>query len=77
VSPALLSMNPAILADEPTGHLDTASTGLVVDALLYWQSQLGRCLMMVTHDAALANRMDRVIALRDRIIMGDGPGNPG
>lgn len=77
VARAFVNDPSLILADEPTGHLDSASAEHVVAALLDWQSQLGRTLVMVTHDAALANRMDRVIALRDGVIMGDGPGKPG
>ena len=50
-----------ILADEPTAHLDAATADLVTDSLL--DLAKGRTLVVVTHDAALAARMDRIVTL--------------
>ena len=58
-----------LLADEPTGNLDTSTGAGVVDLLLALNREQGSTLLLVTHDAALADRAERVVALRDgRII---------
>jgi len=58
-----------LLADEPTGNLDTSTGAGVVDLLLALNREQGSTLVLVTHDAALADRAERVVALRDgRII---------
>ncbi|MBK1700070.1 ABC transporter ATP-binding protein [Thiococcus pfennigii] len=57
---------PAILfADEPTGNLDPATGGQVIDLLLALRGDSGAALVLVTHDAALAERCDRRLAMRD------------
>jgi len=60
-----LAPNPAILiADEPTGNLDE-TTGLeIIELLFAGHEQRGTTLVLVTHDAALAARCDRVVRLR-------------
>lgn len=58
-SPALL------LADEPTGNLDSKNGTLVIDLLLNLHRDLGNTFILVTHDMNLASRADRVITLRD------------
>lgn len=61
-----LSNNPLlILADEPTGNLDSKSSGSVIDAFLYAKQHMQATVLMVTHDAAAASYADRVIALSD------------
>ena len=52
-----------VLADEPTGNLDEATAGAVLDALLSLVAETGAALMMVTHSTALAARMDRRLHL--------------
>ena len=60
-----LSMAPSIvLADEPTGALDTASAHSVLD-LLEDESKRGQSIVTVTHDPLVAERADRVVFLRD------------
>jgi putative ABC transport system ATP-binding protein len=60
-----------LLADEPTGNLDLA-TGRVVMALLFdLQARLGTTLVLITHDAGLAERCGRVVELADGRIVGD------
>ncbi|WP_299031086.1 ABC transporter ATP-binding protein [uncultured Sulfitobacter sp.] len=57
---------PAILlADEPTGNLDSANGSAIMDLLFDLRDQHGATLVLVTHSDTLAARCDRVIALRD------------
>ncbi len=76
--------NPAIiLADEPTGNLDTKSGEDVVRILLELNERLGTTLIFVTHDPEIAAFTQRVIRLRDGLIEGEevreggGAGEPG
>ena len=62
---ALIGTPPLIVADEPTSSLDAASQGTFVD-LLFTQSRAhGTTLLMVSHDARLGDRFDRVIRMED------------
>ena len=54
-----------ILADEPTGNLDSATGAAIIELLFGLRDRYGATLVLVTHDPALAARCDRVIALRD------------
>lgn len=54
-----------LLADEPTGNLDEANGGAIIDLLLDLRDKHGATLVMVTHAPELARRCDRVIRLRD------------
>ena len=65
VARALIHRPRTILADEPTGALDAESSEAVIDVLLDAQRQLGATLIVVTHDLALAGRLDRRLSLRD------------
>ncbi len=61
-----LIMGPSLLlADEPTGNLDTRSGNLVFELLQTLCRQKGLSVIMVTHNLELAARMDRILALRD------------
>lgn len=60
-----LAPDPAILlADEPTGNLDEATGRQIVDLLFAKHAERGMTLVLVTHDAGLAHKCDRVIRLR-------------
>ena len=60
-----LAPDPAILvADEPTGNLDETTGKQIVDLLFTQQAERGMTLVLVTHDATLAQRCDRVVRLR-------------
>ena len=68
-----LAMDPDIvLADEPTGNLDTGS-GSDVMSVLDGLSEQGRTLIVVTHDKALARRANRMVEIRDGVVVHDGP----
>ena len=54
-----------LLADEPTGNLDSQTGAAIIDMLFGLQSRHGATLVLVTHDPGLANRCDRVIELHD------------
>jgi putative ABC transport system ATP-binding protein len=66
---------PLLLADEPTGNLDSTTGAQIVDLLLALNRERGSTLVLVTHDAALAARAGRAIRLRDgRVANGHHPG---
>lgn len=71
-----LAMAPAlVLADEPTGNLDTKSADGVFDMLREVNQSSGTTFLIVTHDPRLAQRCDRIIELVDGSIVADRP-NP-
>ena len=67
-----LSNNPSIiLADEPTGNLDSKSSTAVIEAFLNAKLKMKATIFMVTHDAFAASYADKVIALKDGIVFGE------
>jgi putative ABC transport system ATP-binding protein len=62
---------PIVMADEPTGNLDSANGKMVLDLLLERKRKSGTTLVLVTHDAEVASRADRKIVLRDGMIAED------
>ncbi len=69
-----LACGPEILlADEPTGNLDTATSKQVLDLLRQLRNQLGLTVVMVTHDLAIAARADRRLHIVDGRITGETP----
>lgn len=65
VARAIVHQPKIILADEPTGALDTANAAGVIDLLLAMQREIGATLIIVTHDRDAARRLDRQVRLRD------------
>ncbi len=66
-----LASDPAIiLADEPTGNLDTSS-GLQIMKILRSLSEEGKTIVMVTHDRRMAGTADRIVKIRDGVILGE------
>ncbi|RAI43842.1 ABC transporter ATP-binding protein [Rhodoplanes roseus] len=69
-----LAPAPSILvADEPTGNLDEATGRGIVDLMFAGQAERGMTLVLVTHDASLAARCDRVVRMRSGRIDSDTP----
>jgi putative ABC transport system ATP-binding protein len=67
-----MARRPALLlADEPTGNLDSATGKQIIELLVGLNRRLGSTLVLVTHDAALAAHADRVVTLRDGRIVSD------
>lgn len=65
IARALANNPPLILADEPTGNLDTESGKLVLETLRDIRAKEGTTVLLVTHDPDLAAQMDRVLTLVD------------
>jgi len=65
IARALANDPPILLADEPTGNLDSTTGRHVIDLLISLNRDRGRTLVLVTHDPELAVVADEVIALRD------------
>ena len=71
IARAIALAPPLLLADEPTGNLDSATGAQIVDLLLGLNRERRSTLLLVTHDPALAGRAGRAIALRDgRVVNG-------
>ncbi len=62
---------PIVLADEPTGNLDSSNGQHVLELLTTRQREAGTTLVMVTHDPAIAERADRRVIMRDGLIVAD------
>jgi lipoprotein-releasing system ATP-binding protein len=77
IARALMQNPPLILADEPTGNLDTASADQVFELLRGVNRQQGTALLVVTHDPRLAARCDRHVTLVDGRIASDVPQGSG
>lgn len=68
VARALINHPLVILADEPTGNLDSKSSRAVIESFEQARSSLGATIFMVTHDSFAASYCDRVVILRDGLV---------
>jgi putative ABC transport system ATP-binding protein len=74
IARALVSRPTVMFADEPTGNLDSTTSGEILSLLRESVSSLGQTTVMVTHDARAAAIADRVLFLADGLIVRDlGP----
>ncbi len=62
---------PILLADEPTGNLDSATGSVVLDLIRALHREEGSTMVMVTHEQPLADSADRIVTLRDGRIVND------
>lgn len=68
IARALVTEPALIIADEPTGNLDSKTTSEVVDQFIQVNKEFGTTILVVTHNADIANRTQHVISLKDGLI---------
>jgi putative ABC transport system ATP-binding protein len=68
---AFMVKPPILMADEPTGNLDSANGKQVLDLLISLNREEGTTLVLVTHDRELASHANRVITLKDGLVISD------
>jgi putative ABC transport system ATP-binding protein len=68
IAAALANDAPVLLADEPTGELDTVNAKCVVDYLVKVNRDLGKTIIMVTHDPSVARATHRILRIEDGVI---------
>jgi putative ABC transport system ATP-binding protein len=73
IARAVVGAPPLLLADEPTGNLDSRSGESIVE-LLYELNRSGTTIVVITHDRELAQRLPREIAIKDGRLVSDTPG---
>jgi putative ABC transport system ATP-binding protein len=73
IARAFIATPKLLLADEPTGNLDAATGGLVIDCLFEQHVRHGTTLLLITHDETLAERCARRIRLADGTVAEDQP----
>jgi len=77
IARALVHSPSLVLADEPTGNLDTQSSDDVFALLREIHARQGTAFLIVTHDLSLAQRCDRVVEVVDGVVAHDGPPDRG
>jgi lipoprotein-releasing system ATP-binding protein len=73
VARALMNDPPLVLADEPTGNLDSETSDQVMELLLRRNAESSTAFLIVTHDSDLARQCERVIELVDGAVVSEGP----
>ena len=71
IARALINSPELVLADEPTGNLDSESTEQVYDLLRMINREMGTAFLIVTHDRNIAQKCDRIIEMKDGRIISD------
>jgi putative ABC transport system ATP-binding protein len=71
IARAFVTEPPIVMADEPTGNLDSTNGRMVLDLLLDRNKRSGTTLVLVTHDPEVASRADRKIVLKDGLVVED------
>jgi len=69
---ALVNRPSLVLADEPTGNLDSARAREVLDLMRWFNREHGQTLLLVTHDPEVGNACDRVVHMRDGLVADHG-----
>ncbi len=65
IARALMNNPSVLLADEPSGNLDSKHSGELLDYLFMLRQELNQTIIMVTHDNEIANRCDKILNLKD------------
>ena len=73
IARALVMEPPLVLADEPTGNLDTQTSTEIIDVLAALNRDAGTTIVIVTHEADIAARAKRLVRLKDGRVTYDGP----
>jgi putative ABC transport system ATP-binding protein len=68
IAAALANDAPVLLADEPTGELDTTNARIIVEYLVKVNRELGKTIIMVTHDSSVARASNRILRIEDGLI---------
>ena len=71
IARALVAEPALIIADEPTGNLDSKTTREVVDQFIHVNKEFGTTIVVVTHNSEIANMTQRVISLKDGLVEKD------
>lgn len=71
IARSLANSPSVLLADEPTGNLDSESAAHIVELLLRLHRELGTTLILVTHDLSIAARAERIVRMKDGRIVTD------
>lgn len=71
IARALINEPRLLLADEPTGNLDRKTGDAILDTLAEIRARTGQTLVMVTHDAHVAARADRIVKLEDGLVVAE------
>lgn len=71
IARAVISNPNLVLADEPTGNLDSKSGDVVISTMTEINKELGKTIVMVTHDPKMASYCSRLILLKDGVILED------
>jgi putative ABC transport system ATP-binding protein len=74
IARALAQQPELLLCDEPTGHLDSDTSGRVLDLIEALRGELGFALVIATHDPDVAARLERAVELEDGSVVGEASG---
>jgi putative ABC transport system ATP-binding protein len=71
IARALVNDPSLILADEPTGNLDSKTSEIVLETFQKLNKELGRTIILITHDSEIAEHADRIIHIKDGMVLND------